>query len=283
MARTRNAAKRQKAAAVESALFDPDVVFLLAGLLDARDLCRVSQTCQTLGGKQTAYNGLSMVEEAARRLLECATDWEKSCLPKYDGEGWVELCHHLLMLRSKLTFDQLVGSNIEYGDDQSIVRASTASWSSSTALCSNHVMRSGRHFSVFTPAGIARIGVTRPVRQIGVSATGLFDFFDPGVETFWEYLMRKRTDRWNDSNVHYCAMASVLPRAHVHLAHVPPPPLQRLAEIAPPLFGREPRIPRPYPVCLGCHIRPAPEERLAQVMTLSTDGKSERRNQVPRP
>ena len=154
---------------------------------------------------------------------------------------------------------------------------------SSTALCSNHVMRSGRHFAVLTPGGIARIGVTRPVRQICVSATGLFDFFDPGVETFWEYLMRKRTDRWNDSNVHYCAMVSVLPRAHVHLAHVPPPPLQCLAEIAPPLFGREPRIPRPYPVCLGCHIRPAPEERLAQVMTLSTDGKSERRNQVPRP
>ena len=59
MARTRNAVKRQKVATVESALFNPDVVFLLAALLDARDLCQVSLTCKTLGGKQAAYSGLS--------------------------------------------------------------------------------------------------------------------------------------------------------------------------------------------------------------------------------
>ena len=128
MARTRNSLKRQKVATVESVLFNPDVVILLADLLDARDLLQVSQACKALGGKQAAYTGLSLVEEAARRLLECASEWERSCLPKYDGEGRVELYHHLLMLRSKLTFDQLVGSNIQYGDDHSIVQASTNSY-----------------------------------------------------------------------------------------------------------------------------------------------------------
>ena len=44
------------------------------------------------------------------RLLECASDWERSCLPKYDDEAWIKLYHHLLMLRSKLTFDRLVYS-----------------------------------------------------------------------------------------------------------------------------------------------------------------------------
>ena len=106
MARTRNAVKRQKVATVESALFNPDVVFLIAALLDARDLCQLSQTCKTLGGKQAAYDGMSLVEAAARQMFGCATDWERSCLPKYDDEGWTELYRHLILLRSKLTFDR---------------------------------------------------------------------------------------------------------------------------------------------------------------------------------
>mmetsp|Transcript_5960 Transcript_5960/g.13454 ORF Transcript_5960/g.13454 Transcript_5960/m.13454 type:complete len:171 (+) Transcript_5960:1202-1714(+) len=103
MARTRNAVKRQK---LESVLFNPDVVFLLATFLDAQDLRQVSLTCKALGAKQAAYNGLSLAEESARQMFECASKWERSCLPKRDDEGWVELYRHLLMLRSKLTFDQ---------------------------------------------------------------------------------------------------------------------------------------------------------------------------------
>ena len=125
-------------ATVQSALFNPDVVFLLAGLLDARDLCQVSLTCKTLGGRQAEYNGLSLVEEASRRLFECASDWERSCLTKYDGEGQIELYHHLLMLRSKLTFDQLVGANIQYGEDRSTVQLISRGRGVSSALCSNH-------------------------------------------------------------------------------------------------------------------------------------------------
>ena len=122
MSRTRNALKRQKVATVESALFNPDVVFLLAALLDARDLHQASLTCKSLGAKQAAvYNGMSLVEESARRLFECASEWERSSLTKHDGEGWVELYHNLLMLRSKLTFDQLVGDYIQYGADRSTV------------------------------------------------------------------------------------------------------------------------------------------------------------------
>ncbi|EJK60687.1 hypothetical protein THAOC_18913 [Thalassiosira oceanica] len=207
MARTRNAVKRQKLAAVESALFNPDVVFLLAALLDARDLCQVSLTCKTLGGKRANVDGLSLVEEAARRLFECASEWERSCLRKYPDEGWIELHHQLLMLRSKLTFDQLVGNNIEHGEEKSIIRTiggqqrDQFQWS--TALCSNHVMRSGRHFAVFTGKGF--FGVVRPV-QIKMSdfGEGELDEFCPSLDRFWEYLLGQRTDRWTDSNVHCC-------------------------------------------------------------------------------
>ena len=206
--RTRNALKRQKVTTVESALFNPDIVFLLAALLDARELCQVSLTCKALGGEQSAYNGLSLVEEAARRLFECASDRERSCLPKYDDEGWIEVYRHLLMMRSKLTFEQLVGSRIVYGEDQSTVRSSNASRESSSALCSNHVMRSGKHFSVFTVhARDAVIGVVRPV-QIDRAAFGDGDLnhFSPTMRRFWHYLIGQRTDRWTDSNVHCCAL-----------------------------------------------------------------------------
>ena len=96
MVRTRNAVERKKVADVESAQFNPDVVFLLVALLDARDLCQVSQTCKTLGGmRANAVDGLSLVEEAARRLFEYASEWERSCLRKYPDEGWIELHRHL--------------------------------------------------------------------------------------------------------------------------------------------------------------------------------------------
>ena len=189
-------------------MFNPDVVFLLAAFLDARGLCQFSLTCKALGGKQTAYSGLTLVEEAARRLFECAPDWERSYLPKHDEEGSIERYHHLLMLRSTLTFDQLVGKSIQYGNDQTIVQTIHGHRSWSLALCSNHVMRSGRHFALFTMrvgrGSMAGIGVVRPV-QIDES-----DFvddaeppFDPGrMSEFREYLEGKRTDRWGDSKVH---------------------------------------------------------------------------------
>jgi len=204
MVRTRNAEKRHKVATVELALFNTDVVCLLSALLDAQDLCQMSLTCKALGGKRAdSHNGLSLVEEAARQLFECATEWERSCLPKYEGEGWIELYHHLLMLRSKLTFDQLLGINIQYGADQSIVRAYPGHWTKSSALCSNHVMRSGRHFAYFTAllAGNGwSIGLVRPV-QLNRS-----DFDSPTTSRFCEYLIGQRTERWSDSSVHCCGL-----------------------------------------------------------------------------
>ena len=206
MARTRNAVNRQK---LESALFNPDVVFLLAALLDAQDLRQVSLTCKALGAKQAAaYGGLSLVEESARRLFECASEWERSCLPKRDDEGWIELYRHLLMLRSKLTFDQLVGDYIRYGDDESTV-CSCENIYPSSALCSEHSMRSGRHYAVFTTTGNASIGVIRPVQ---IDRADLKDGdrynFHPGDERFWGHLRGKRTERWGDSNIHSCRVCT---------------------------------------------------------------------------
>ena len=108
--------KRQRVAVVESTLANIDVVSQLAAFLEAKDLCQVKATSKALGSANdgAAFNGLSITEEAARRLYEGASDEEKAMLPRYEGEGWIELYHHLLMLRSRLAFDQLLGRHIEY-------------------------------------------------------------------------------------------------------------------------------------------------------------------------
>ncbi|EJK72693.1 hypothetical protein THAOC_05751 [Thalassiosira oceanica] len=220
MASSINTVAEQEVATVKSALFNPDVVFLLAGLLDARDLSHVSQSCKTLGGRANAVDGLSLVEEAARRLFECASEWERSCLRKYPDEGWIELYRHLLMLRSKLTFDQLVGINVQHGEEGSIIRSVPGHRNGSSALCSHHVMRSGKHFAVFTGLeGFFNIGVVRPVQIIssdffqGVPIffrEEVLEIFSPGLQRFWEYLLGQRTARWTDSNVHCCSVSKAV-------------------------------------------------------------------------
>ena len=119
----------------------------------------------------------------------------------------IELYHHLLMLRSKLTFDQLVGDSIQYGADQSTVQTRPDEFGWSSALCSNHVMRSGRHFAHFTALDTDEtVGVVRPVQ------INMIDFdddaceFSPRMTRLREYLRGKQTDRWNDSNVHCCGV-----------------------------------------------------------------------------
>ena len=211
--------KGQTVVNVDSALFNPDVVFILATLLDARDLCQMALTCKTLGGKHEA-TGLSLVEEVSRRMFQCATEWERSCLPMYRNEGWTERHHHLVMLRSKLTFDQLMGVNIQYGPgdpvDKSIVVPKTKSRVPSACMSINHVMRAGRHLAFFTPlTNYEMVGVIRPINQIDMSD---FDYrelessyyqgelidFNPRILAFWRYLRSNRTERWGESDVHCC-------------------------------------------------------------------------------
>mmetsp|Transcript_17115 Transcript_17115/g.37830 ORF Transcript_17115/g.37830 Transcript_17115/m.37830 type:complete len:95 (+) Transcript_17115:304-588(+) len=86
------AVKRQRATIVESTLTNVDVVSQLASFLHAEDLCQVKATCKALGSDEDATaNGLSIADEAARRLYLGASDEEKAKLPRHDGESWTEL------------------------------------------------------------------------------------------------------------------------------------------------------------------------------------------------
>ena len=207
MARTRGTAKRQRVATVESALANIDVISQLAAFLEASDLCQVQATCKALGSTndETAFNGLSMTEETARRLFESASDEEKAMLPRYNGESWIELYHHLMMLRARLTFDQLVGRGVEYrGGDKAAVQGKRNPHSQ--AICGNHIMRAGKHWVTFTSySGFQpqhRVGVIRPLP--GWDKKGLHSF-NPASSFFYEDFQQERTDRW-EGVVHCCRL-----------------------------------------------------------------------------
>ena len=213
MTRTRSAAKRQKIATVESALANIDVLSQLSAFLEANDLCQVKATCKALGSANdgAAFNGLSMTEEAARRVFEsAASDEEKAMLPRYDGESWTELYHHLLMLRARLTFDQLVGRYVQYrGGDMAAVQGKIVNQDhhfSQAAISGNHIMRAGKHWATFTSSSNfedmaqTTVGVIRPLP--GWDKRGL-EYFSPFNLEFHEDLQQERTERW-EGDVHGC-------------------------------------------------------------------------------
>ncbi|EJK57714.1 hypothetical protein THAOC_22210 [Thalassiosira oceanica] len=71
---------------------EEEVGLQLASFLHAEDLCQVKATCKALGSDEDATaNGLSIADEAARRLYLGASDEEKAKLPRHDGESWTEL------------------------------------------------------------------------------------------------------------------------------------------------------------------------------------------------
>ena len=106
------------------------------------------------GGAQRPVVGRGGVEANVRVCLRLG-----EVLPaEARRRGLDRVVHHLQMLRSKLTFDQIVGANIQYGEDRSTVQLVSIGMCS--ALCSNQVMRCGRHFAVFTMTGSGTIALS---------------------------------------------------------------------------------------------------------------------------
>ena len=130
-------------------------------------------------------------------------------LPRQNGESWIELYRHLLMLRSRLTFDQLIGRYVEYQEDEmAIVKGKKVEggYGNSHAICGNHVMRAGKHWATFTTSSsdyntFQTVGVIRPLPGW---ETRELDAFCPAYPEFHADLLRERTDRWEGDVNHCC-------------------------------------------------------------------------------
>ena len=204
---------------------DNDIVIHFASYLHSQDLINLSLTCRRFGSKND--DDLSLMEGTAHHFICNAKEHEKEALPKLANQTYIELYSELEQYRAPRLFDQLVGEDLCYVDDDKSHTINNRkgepgvdyiSTRSSTAICNHNVMRAGKHFTTFTllekPARIC-IGVIRPLPNLW-----WMESFDPMLkeESFHPYynrLLRKRTERWGDAKVNYCALEVVDPEYFV--------------------------------------------------------------------
>ncbi|KAL7533176.1 hypothetical protein ACHAXR_005086 [Thalassiosira sp. AJA248-18] len=227
MAITRNSAKRQRQAIVEN-VFDNDILLNVAAFLESSDLASLALTCRSLGSNQQHVSGWSLVEDVARQIISNSqSEEERSALQRYENESWVALLRELELLRSPLEFDLLVGSRIDYVDgNHSCVTSSNPNPPSSewgppldddwngtmqTAICSNQIMRSGKHYATFDLTGCMCLfyfypGIIRPISRVW-GEIGLSQFC-PSNSAGPFLIGEEVGDRWGESDVHCCTYYS---------------------------------------------------------------------------
>ena len=144
----------------------------------------------------------------AGRVCKSATNKETAMLPRYNGETTSAYHYHLMMLRGPLTFDTLIGQDINHlpGGQGGKTAVQSTDSNNCLAICSNHVMRGGRHCATFGYLGHwfngESVGVSRPLlglRDCNIQSINPFD------ESFYATLLGEQTDRW-EGNVHICQL-----------------------------------------------------------------------------
>jgi len=126
-------------------------------------------TCKKFGCKDHNDNDKSLVEVSVERLLDARTEYEKTALPQYQGESSLTLLRELELLRSPLTFDQLIGRGLDTNVLSTKLICPEDRCDKGAAVCSRHIMRSGRHYATFrkcTSGGWldhVQFGIIRPI------------------------------------------------------------------------------------------------------------------------
>ena len=175
-----------------------DIVLNISSHLGSKDLVSLALTCRRFGIVKNDHKN-SLVNKAAQDIINSkwTSDNERQQIPKYDDESWIELYRELEVLRSPLVFGKLVGSDIELvnNNKQSV---QVISFGNSTAI-GNQIMRAGKHHVTFKCTG-DMIGVS-----LGIIRPTLLD---------WENLVCKKTKRWGNCDIHYCALYLETGRCH---------------------------------------------------------------------
>jgi len=184
--------------------FNDDVLVGITSYLKPNEMASAAKSCKRFQ---------LLTERTVYQLYQDATPYEKTALPKYHDESWVELYHHLLMLRSPLIFSQLIGSNIRYLNGKSHVGVNSWMEPGSCAICSEQVMRAGKHYAIFKKGNDDRsiygnnssyAGIIRPIK--GLNSTDIQNFYpilgfsylltSKEGSDYREALLQERTERW---------------------------------------------------------------------------------------
>ena len=203
-------------------VLDSDLLIRCASYLDADELAQLGRTSARFGIPQAGHQRSLVNEAAHQQFQKSATDEERSCLPKSDGESDIGLYRALDLLRKPLRFDELVGNGFGTPENQASVTSAGRGFSTAMSnAMSGHAMRGGRHFVEFSIASsssmpLVFLGVIRPVsltdgidleadwneqvNPVAVSSR----YKSPQAKKLAEKLRSQRTAKWKDSNVHCC-------------------------------------------------------------------------------
>ena len=175
--------------------------------LQSNDLASMCSTSKHFGERLEQYGNLSLIEEMARQIVEhTANEEERSVLRRYEGgTNKIGLYKKLLMLRSPLLFEQLIGRGLEYVEYDKRRVALGSGYAFHTAI-GNQVMSDGMHYANFTVSGGGEnvyVGIIRPIE--GWDQKGLKKF-SPFAPKHRSKLLKDKSDQWGISSVHCCAI-----------------------------------------------------------------------------
>jgi len=92
----------------EEVLFNSDALSKVISYLPSVDLLKLAVTCKRFGIASGSRS--SLIEESTRIAIhDIATEEQLAALPQYNGENSLADYHNLQLLRTPLTFDQLIG------------------------------------------------------------------------------------------------------------------------------------------------------------------------------
>jgi len=195
-----------------------DIILRITPYLNSRELLNLALTCTRFGGtnddtkQNSSYDNneshftWSLMEEAARQIIDNAKEEERNALPRYDEETWLALYNELELLRAPLTFDKLIGGdeqNFYYVEgDKSCVKSERNMWK--TAI-SNNIMRSGKHYVTFrkTGRGGLCVGIIRTMKGLDETRFRGKPCFPLHVNN-WPALRAQRNTRWGTKSINCC-------------------------------------------------------------------------------
>ena len=209
-----------------------DMLIGICSHLQSNDLASVSCTCKYFGEKRAVVrqdddvdegisgnenNGeqslLTLMESVAKQMVErLASNEEKEALLRYiNNENGIVLYDRLLMLRSPLLFEQLIGQGLEYihGDKNKIALPVITGGSAMHTAISNQVIKastSGKYYATFTIRGggdHVYVGIIRPIKDWDRKA---LKKFSPLAPKHKRKLLAEKTSAWGSSSVNCCAI-----------------------------------------------------------------------------
>ena len=135
---------------------------LLIGIcihLQSNDLASISSTCKHFGEKLEQYNNEhSLMEFIGKQIVEdYASVEEKLLLQQQEESNGILLYDRLLMLRTTLLFEQLIGQGLDYvGTNKARVLLPVITGTAMHTMISNKIttaLSGGKHYAKFTVHG----------------------------------------------------------------------------------------------------------------------------------